>query len=338
MMNPVHGGSRTRTAIVDDGLTEPSIYGNMEAPLLDKDGANTVATSIISDSRGNTSPREPTAVKLTESQLIHLVAVGLVTTAAVAASISLIILVQAAITIVAGCFCLLNSPMVMYKAKKLLVLPSLRKEVDELQQTKKLLKRDMKQLREEVKSLDAQKRRFAGVETQLHQIALSQATSIGAIVGLVKENEETLDLMRDNLRQKVIEDIIGILIKHDSGTQRIDKVEAQLLSLKITVKLEAYGVSFNEAKFLQAVSLHPTVAGVIGTTRRLLPLDETNTHDDGLFEDIYDMFYIRTEEGSIWASTASYTSFASEGNGISLARTVRRPRFRFDYTSDNVSV
>lgn len=180
--------------------------------------------------------------------------------------------------------------------------------------------------------------RFAGVETQLHQIALSQATSIGAIVGLVKENEETLNLMRDNLRQKVIEDIIGILIKHDSGTQRIDKVEAQLLSLKITVKLEAYGVSFNEAKFLQAVSLHPTVAGVIGTTRRLLPLDETNTHDDGLFEDIYDMFYIRTEEGSIWASTASYTSFASEGNGISLARTVRRPRFRFDYTSDNVSV
>ena len=181
--------------------------------------------------------------------------------------------------------------------------------------------------------------RFAGVETQLHQIALAQKSSIDAIIGLVKENEETLDLMRDNLRQKVIEDIIGILLKHDSSTPRIDKVEAQLLSLKITVKLEAYGVSFNEAKFLQAVSLHPTVAGVIGTTRILLPLDETNAHDDELFEsDIYDMFYIRTEEGSIWASTASYTSFASEGNGISLARTIRRPRFRFDYTSDNLSV
>ena len=181
--------------------------------------------------------------------------------------------------------------------------------------------------------------RYSGVETQLHQIALSQSTSIGAIVGLVKENEETLDLMRDNLRQKVIEDIVGILLKHDSSTQRIDKVEAQLLSLKITVKLEAYGVSFNEAKFLQAVALNPTVAGVIGTTKRLLPLDETNVYDDELFEsDLYDMFYIRTEEGSIWASTASYTSFASEGNGISLARTVRRPRFRFDYTSDNLSV
>jgi len=155
----------------------------------------------------------------------------------------------------------------------------------------------------------------------------------------VKENEETLDLMRDNLRQKVIEDIMGILIKHDNSTHRIDKVEAQLLSLKITVKLEAYGVSFDEAKFLQAVALNPTLAGVIGTTRKLLPRDEQHAGGEELFEsDIYDMFYIRTEDGSIWASTASYTSFTSGGNGISLARTVRRPRFRYDYASDNLSV
>jgi hypothetical protein len=47
----------------------------------------------------------------------------------------------------------------MYKARKLLVLPFLRKEVDELQHTKQLLKRDMKTLKEEVKSLEAQKRK-----------------------------------------------------------------------------------------------------------------------------------------------------------------------------------
>ena len=183
-------------------------------------------------------------------------------------------------------------------------------------------------------------RRYAGVERQLQHIALSQGTSIDIIIGLVKDNEEILDLMRDNLRQKVIEDIIGILVKHESNTQRIDKVEAQLLALKISVKLEAYGVSLNEAKFSQAVALNPTLAGVIGTTRKLLPSDEKHAHDEELFEtDIYDMFYISTEDGSIWASTASYTSFASEGaNGISLARTVRKPRFRFDDTSDNLSV
>jgi copper chaperone CopZ len=128
----------------------------------------------------------------------------------------------------------------------------------------------------------------------------------------VKDNEETLDIMRHNLRQKVIEDIMGILIKHDNNTHRIDKVEAQLLSRKITVMLEAYGVSFDEAKFLQAIALNPTLAGVIGTTRKLLPRDEPHAGDEELFEsDIYDMFYIRTEDGSIWASAASYTGMRS---------------------------
>lgn len=177
------------------------------------------------------------------------------------------------------------------------------------------------------------------MERQLQHIALTQRTSIDVIIGLVKDNEEILDLMRDNLRQKVIEDIICILIKHDSRTHLIDKVEAQLLALKITVKLEAYGVSFNEDKFLQAVSLNPTVGGVIGTTRKLLPMNGHAGDEEHFESDIYDMFYIRTEDGSIWASTASYASFASGENGISLARrTVRRPRFRYDYTSDNLSV
>lgn len=335
MSIPNNGGSGVAAA---DGLIEPSIY-DIKAPLLSKDGTNTVATSIISDDRDTSSNREAVVAKPTQAQVINLAAVGLVTTAGVAASVSAFILVPAAITIVTGCICLLNSPIVMYKARKLLVLPILRKEVDELQHTKQLLKRDMKTLKEEVKSLEAQKRRYAGVERQLQHIALSQGTSIDVIIGLVKENEETLDLMRDNLRQKVIEDIMGILIKHDNSTHRIDKVEAQLLSLKITVKLEAYGVSFDEAKFLQAVALNPTLAGVIGTTRKLLPRDEQHAGDEELFEsDIYDMFYIRTEDGSIWASTASYTSFTSGENGISLARTVRRPRFRYDYASDNLSV
>lgn len=148
-------GSGVATA---DGLIEPSIY-DIKAPLLSKDGTNTVATSIISDDRDTASTREVVVVKPTQAQLMNLSAVGLVTTAAVAASVSAFILVPTAITVVTGCICLLNSPIVMYKAKKLLVLPFLRKEVDELQHTKQLLKRDMKTLKEEVKSLEAQKQR-----------------------------------------------------------------------------------------------------------------------------------------------------------------------------------
>lgn len=157
MSIPNNGGSGAGVGAADC-LIEPSIY-DIEAPLLCKDGANTVATSIISDDRDTASTRESAAVKPTQAQLINLIAVGLVTTASVAASVSAFVLVPVAITIVNGCICLVNSPLVMYKAKKLLVLPFLRKEVDELKHTKQLLKRDMKTLKEEVKSLDAQKRR-----------------------------------------------------------------------------------------------------------------------------------------------------------------------------------
>jgi hypothetical protein len=151
-----NGGSRVAAV---DGLIEPSIY-DMKAPLLSiKNETNTVATSIISDDRDTAATRESVVVKPTQSQLINLAAVGLVTTAAVAASVSVLILAPVTIAIVTGCICLLNAPIVMYKAKKLLALPFLKKEVDELQRTKQLLKRDMKTLKEEVKSLEAQKRK-----------------------------------------------------------------------------------------------------------------------------------------------------------------------------------
>ena len=49
MMIPTNNGG-SGTAAVANGLIEPSIY-DIKAPLLGKDGANTVATSIISDFR-----------------------------------------------------------------------------------------------------------------------------------------------------------------------------------------------------------------------------------------------------------------------------------------------
>jgi hypothetical protein len=86
--------------------------------------------------------------------------IGSATTAAVAATVSAFILVpNVVIVYVAGCICLLISPIVMYKTRKLLELPVLSKKVNELKQTKKLLRRDMKALKEEIKGLEAQKRR-----------------------------------------------------------------------------------------------------------------------------------------------------------------------------------
>jgi len=60
-----------------------------------------------------------------------------------------------------------------------------------------------------------------------------------------------------------------IVIQSEKYSHKIiDRVEAKLLALKISVKLEAYGVTFDEDKFLQAVALNPTLLGVASTVSR----------------------------------------------------------------------
>ena len=110
----------------------------------------------------------------------------------------------------------------------------------------------------------------------------------------------------------MIEDVIRIVTNSGKGfTERIDRVEAKLLALKMYVKLEAYGITFDQEKFSQAVTLNPTFFGVIGTIRKLLPPNEDHTDDASILsdkDDIYDMFYITSNEnqqqrGSALAST-----------------------------------
>ncbi|EED94394.1 predicted protein [Thalassiosira pseudonana CCMP1335] len=135
--------------------------------------------------------------------------------------------------------------------------------------------------------------------------------------------------MRENLRQKVLQDVISIVVRTDrDNTQRIDKVEAKLLALKITVKLEVYGIFFDEDKFLMAVALNPTLAGVICTMPEVdengNPCDDQSyKSDDSYFldeDDMYDMFYMSRDEqrkrGSVMALRAAFHG----QKGVSLAR------------------
>ena len=175
--------------------------------------------------------------------------------------------------------------------------------------------------------------RFEGVENELQELATTQGTNVERLVDLVSENEQILFLMRENLRQKVLQDVISIVVRTDrDNTQRIDKVEAKLLALKITVKLEVYGIFFDEEKFLMAVALNPTLAGVICTIRKLMPEvdengnpcdDQSSKSDDSYFldeDDMFDMFYMSRDEqrkrGSVMALRAAFHG----QKAVSLAR------------------
>jgi len=192
---------------------------------------------------------------------------------------------------------------------------ALRKTVNELRESADELKNEIGLLEEDIDYMTYDCRRYDSVERELKAIVKNQGHSVENVVMLMRQNEETLDLMRvsvrdsasssftpwtssnsaldtylqDNLRQKVIQDVIHITVSSDRhNTQRIDRVEAKLLALKIYVQLESYAITFDEDKFLQAVALNPTLWGVIMTVRKLIPMDkyyepETSDEDDYSF-------------------------------------------------------
>lgn len=269
-----------------------------ETPLLSlsKDGA-TVATSVNSYDReqGMEGTVYGTIVKPTAAQMLKSMTALLVSAAGAVASITSFIFAPAIIVYVAGGICIMNFPMVSYKEKKILMLPSRKKAVDNLHDMAEILKSEADVLQKEIEYMSGCAAGFGDIEQELQEVAQAQGSDVDKLVELVRLNEETMDLMKENLRQKVIQDVIGIIMRNSKDiSQRIDRVEAKLLALKITVKLESYGVTFNEDKFLQAVSLNPTPWGVVVTVRKLLPPNE-GIDDDSIAsdkDDIYDMFYI----------------------------------------------
>ncbi len=113
-------------------------------------------------------------------------------------------------------------------------------------------------------------------------------------------------------------DVISIVVRSDrNNDMTIDRVEAKLLALKITVKLEVYGIVFDEEKFLHAVSLRPSLHGIISVVKKLLPreneeetVEELVSDEDSDDDDIYDMFYMSSADqkrrGSVQAVRAEF--------------------------------
>ena len=115
----------------------------------------------------------------------------------------------------------------------------------------------------------------------------------------------------------MIEDVIGIVMNCGKrSSDHIDGIEAKLLALKIFVKLEAYGLTFDEDKFSKAVALNPSLYGVIGTVRKLLPPDEEHTDDVSIVSDQGDMFA---------ALRAGQVDVAVTDTSIVLAEVVANP-------------
>lgn len=273
------------------------------SPLLGKDGG-TVATSCDPHEQEVGAGTETTAntshANSTPAQLISSMLVLLISAVGVAAYIQCFVLLPApaVIVYVAGGMYFVNFLTVICKEKVILFSPSRAEIVDQLQHIAKQLKSEAHILEGVIKSLLVYVSRFGEAELRLNEVVTTQGWSIPEFVDLVRENEEMIDSMKDNVRQRVVQDVIELAFGSDKGTnQTFDIVEIKLLALKITVKLEAYDILLDEEKFIQAVNRNPTMLGVVRTIKRLLPLDDDWDLSPASQSDvIYDMFYMSRED------------------------------------------
>ncbi len=165
-------------------------------------------------------------------------------------------------------------------------------------------------------------------------IADEQNINVNKLVALVKENESILVKMRvrvihleaclmmhnsalnllvlsqENLRWRIVQDVITIVIKSDKNNdQSIDRVEAKILALQICQLLqENYGVEFNSDKFLLAIRQNPSISCVTAIAQRLLTSDtddKSDTSEDD--NDLYDMICMGDECLNKWVSQSGFT-------------------------------
>jgi len=306
-------------------------------PLINKDGSGVTAPaeSHYLDGGSNRGDSITMKVKLTAGQTLWAGAVCAMTVAGAAASAVSFVLSPTVIVYVAGGLCCLHVPFVLFREKKMLELPTLMRTVNEIRKLSDALEEESCILKEEIDCMHCECSRFDHVERDLLGIVQRQGHSVDSVTDLLRQNEEILDLMKDNLRRTVIEDVIRITVASDlDNNQRICRDEAKLLALKIAVQLEEHTIAFDESKFMQAVALNPTLCGVVGIVRKLLPTDaENNMTDEDTAsvysavsrrysleekDDVYDMFYL---DESVERRRGASGSTLSEGSRLSLAPT-----------------
>lgn len=271
------------------GLLEPLIGDDASDDSVDSDASSKLET-----------------VKRSPLEILKSAAVFLGLGVGAVASAGAMVLAPQVFVFVMGGLCIANVPYAAFKESRIGKLPSLRSMNNKLREDANKLEDEVDVLSEEIDALEPEADRAAAVEEELREIANQQQVNVDKLVELVKENEIILQKMRDNLRQRIVQDIITIVVKSDTDNdQTIDRQEAKTLALRIRLTLQEYDVQFDSEKFLRAIGDNPSVPGVIAIVQKLLPKEKEATGDGGESSDsegeesddeMFDMFHMGAED------------------------------------------
>mmetsp|Transcript_31782 Transcript_31782/g.57527 ORF Transcript_31782/g.57527 Transcript_31782/m.57527 type:complete len:381 (+) Transcript_31782:25-1167(+) len=303
----------------------------MLAPLLEVDESSSVSSDESSQYSGtSTASSIKVEVKQTATEMLKTAAVCLALAIGTAAAAGSMILSPAIAVFVMAGISIVNVPYSAYKEIRIIKLPALRSLNNKLREDAHHLEESVDALSEEIGYLQPEAERAATVEQDLRDISAEQHVNVDKIVDLVRENELIVWEMRDNLRQRIVQDVLKIVMMSDKNNDgRFCRVETKMLVLKISLQLQEYGVEFDEGKFYKVMSVDPSVERAIKIVKRLIPaLNEDGDSDDSdgedEDEDTYDMFHIAPNNSL--SNVGRRGSTEAEGPGkLSLSITKQAP-------------
>eukprot|EP00547_Thalassionema_nitzschioides_P000320 CAMPEP_0194200292 /NCGR_PEP_ID=MMETSP0156-20130528/959_1 /TAXON_ID=33649 /ORGANISM="Thalassionema nitzschioides, Strain L26-B" /LENGTH=256 /DNA_ID=CAMNT_0038925267 /DNA_START=11 /DNA_END=781 /DNA_ORIENTATION=+ len=145
---------------------------------------------------------------------------------------------------VAGIVAFLIAPYVSYQRYELRNMDTLREVQNKLRDEVNRLSTENNELEGHTDRLQEKAERVSRAEANLNEIATSQGSNATALLGIVKENGEIQDEMKDLVKQQVVEQMMTIVIQSDRdqdfhlNDQEIDMVLLRVRSLKGVEKLD----------------------------------------------------------------------------------------------------
>lgn len=201
---------------------------------------------------------------MTRKDIISTIGVGVLATAGMAASLSAIVAFPGAAVILMGGICAINSPTVAAKHLSISKSGGLRTAVSSIRGDIKFLKREVDFVEQAVNDLEIETNQLKSVEEKLQAIAWKQGTNVEELVELVNENESILKIMKANLKETFVAAMAAVVIRSDKdGDMKIDVKELPLLSMRLQINLESYGIKLDTRKFEDMIRENNDISNVL---------------------------------------------------------------------------
>mmetsp|Transcript_11389 Transcript_11389/g.24702 ORF Transcript_11389/g.24702 Transcript_11389/m.24702 type:complete len:401 (-) Transcript_11389:206-1408(-) len=272
--------SKYATAVLNEPLLPNKLSKRTDSLSSDDDSAS----AHLAEQSSTSSDDLAIPKSMFGSDIVSTVGVGVLSVAGLAASLSAMIAFPGAAVILMGGICMANSPVVAKKHINIAKGAGLRTSVNMIREEVEFLTNEVKFLQSTIDDLQAEADVLVGVESKLQLIAKKQGTNAEHLVSLVNENELLLSKMKNNLKETFVAGVLKIVIRSDTdGDMKIDLKELPLLSIRLQLHLDPYGIKLDKHMFETMIKEDNDISNVLKFCGDVLygdDEDEDNGNDD----------------------------------------------------------